>query len=102
MNSQLKEGKNIPDLLQETEEQEAEEGNDDSDVNTVANKIDKDNNGMIISMEKEQKTLEYQETMKVEVENISKNKKAIWRPIYEVIHAPFLKKHCFHQNFRPM
>ena len=30
--------------------------------------------------------------MKVDVENISKNKKIIWRPIYEVINAPFVEE----------
>ena len=53
---------------------------------------------MIASMEEEQKTLEYQETMKVYIENITK--KTIWRPIYDVIHAPFFrKKISLHQNF---
>ena len=60
-------------MVEDYEEQESEEANDDSDVNTEANKINDDNNKMIISMEKYQKILEYQETMKVEVENISKN-----------------------------
>ena len=50
---------------------------------------------MIISMEEEQKTLEYQETMKVYIENISKNKKTTWEPINEGIHDPFLKKQIF-------
>ena len=50
MNSQLQEGGG-PDLLQEDEYQEAEEYNYDTDVNSEANKIDEDNNDMIISME---------------------------------------------------
>ena len=41
-----------------------------------------------MSMEEEQKTLEYQETMKVYVENIAKNQNN-WKPIYEVIHDLF-------------
>ena len=43
-------------------------------VAAESNKINEDNDEIIISMEEEQKTLEYQETMKVDVENISKNK----------------------------
>ena len=42
-------------------------------------------------MEEEQKNLRYQETMKVDVENISKYK-INWRPIYEVIDTSFLQK----------
>ena len=34
--------------------------NDDADVNAEANKINEDNNDMIISIEEEQKTFEYQ------------------------------------------
>ena len=48
--------------------------NDDADVNVEADKIYEDNNYMIISMEDEQNTLEYQETMKVDVENTSPKK----------------------------
>ena len=37
-------------------------------------------------MEEEQKKIEYQETMKVDVENIAKTN---WRPIYEVTDTSF-------------
>ena len=77
-------------MLKEDEEQESEESNSDSNVNSKANKIDEDNNNMINSMEEEQNTLEYQETMKVDAENIAKNNN--WRSIYEVINTSFLKK----------
>ena len=43
--------KNNPYFLQEAEEQEYEEANTDADVTSEANKIDKYNNGTIISME---------------------------------------------------
>ena len=36
-------------------------------------------------MGKEQKTFEYQETMNVDIENISNHNNNNWRPIYEVI-----------------
>ena len=61
-------------MLQEDEEQESEEANDDADANSEANNIDEDNNDMTIYTEEEKKTLEYQETMKVDVGNIAKNK----------------------------
>ena len=85
-------------MLQEAEEQEAGESNNDSGVTAEANKINKDNDYMIISMEEEHKTLEYQEKMEVYVKNITKKK--IYIPIYKVIHDPFLKKRIFLQmNF---
>ena len=37
----------------------------------MINKINEENNNMVISMEKEQKTLEYQEAMNADVHNIS-------------------------------
>ena len=41
--------------------------------------------------------------MKIDVENIDKDIKKIWIPIYEVIDAPFLKKRTFYNSiFRPM
>ena len=52
--------KKNPYLLQEAEEQEAEEENADADVTAEANKIYEDDDGMIISMKEYQKTLEYQ------------------------------------------
>ena len=67
--------KNNPDLLQEYEWQESKGENDDSDVNVESNKIDEDKNNMVISMEEEQKNLEYQKTMKGDVENIARDKK---------------------------
>ena len=70
-----------PDFLQESEEQGAEEENADADVTAEANKINGDDKDMIILIEEEYKNLEYQETMKVYVENIPK-KNNIWRPIY--------------------
>ena len=36
--------------------------------------------------------MEYQETLKIDVENIDKNKNTIWRPIYEFIDAPFFEE----------
>ena len=47
---------------------------------------------MNISMEEEHKAVEYQENLTVDVENIAKMKIKIWRPINEVIHAPFVEE----------
>ena len=43
-------------MLQEAEEQEVEKANDDADVTSEANKIDEDDDDMIISIEEDQKT----------------------------------------------
>ena len=40
---------------------------------------------MVVSIEEDQKTLEYQETMNVYGENIANKKQNIWIPIYKVI-----------------
>ena len=54
---------------------------------------------MIISMEEEQKTVEYQETMKVDVENISPQKKTHGDQ-YEVIDTSFFEEtYVFHRLF---
>ena len=45
-----------------------------ADVNAETNKIDEENNDMIISMGEEYNTLEYQETMELDVENMTKRK----------------------------
>ena len=43
--------------------------------------------------------MECQENLKINAENINKNIRTIWRPIYEVINAPFLKKRIFSTRF---
>ena len=53
---------------------------------------------MKISEKEEQNIVEYQETLKIDVENIHKNIKLIQRPIYEVIDALFLKKRTFYHK----
>ena len=47
---------------------------------------------MRISDKEEKKTVEYQETLKLDVENINRNIKKILRPIYEVIDALFFEE----------
>ena len=54
-------------------------------------------------MEEDQKTLEYQETVKLDVKSIAKNKKNIWRPIYKGIDTSFFEeKNIFPQYFKLM
>ena len=49
----------------------AEEANDDADVNAEANEINDKNNSMVVTMKEKKNTLEYQETMTLDIENIS-------------------------------
>ena len=62
--------KKNPNLLQEDEVV-----NYDAYLTTDESKIDEDNDNMNISLEEEQDTVEYQETLKADVKNISKNNK---------------------------
>ena len=39
--------------------------------------------------------MEYKETLKIDIKNINKNIKTIWRPIYAVIDAPFFEETDF-------
>ena len=41
--------------------------------------------------EEYRKTLEYQETMNLDIENIASTSQQIWRSIYEVIHDYYFK-----------
>ena len=50
---------------------------------------------MSILQKEDQKTVKYQENLKIFVKNIDKKINTIWRPIYEVKNNPFLKKQTF-------
>ena len=90
--------KNNPDLLQESEVENA-----GVDLTAGEGKINEDDYNMKISTEEEQETVKYQNTLKLDVENITKNKKIIWRPIYEVISYSCAIFEDFFQNlFRLM
>ena len=76
MNSQLPK-KNNPDLFQEEEEQESKEANYDANLNAEADEIYENNNDVFTSIEEDQKIIEYQETVNVDIENISSNNKKL-------------------------
>ena len=78
-------GAGNPFLLQEEEETVAEDTNDYADVNAEANEINDKKKYMVVKIEEENKTLGYQETMNVDIENIASKNQPFWRPIYEVI-----------------
>ena len=40
----------------------------------------------MVTIEEDKKTLEYHETMNLDIENIDSTNQQIWRSIYEVIH----------------
>ena len=45
----------------------------------------------MVTIEEDKKTLEYQEKMNLDIENISSTSQQIWRSIYEVIHDDYFK-----------
>ena len=47
--------------------------------------LNENSNNMVVTIEEEKNTFEYQETMNVDVENIANKKQKFWRPIYEVV-----------------
>ena len=47
---------------------------------------------MVFTQEKAKKTLNYQETMTEDVENIDSKKETNWRPIYKVMNNIYFKK----------
>ena len=77
-------GKN-PVLLQEEEKNVAEETNDDADVNEEANEINGKKKDMVVTTKEEKNTLNYLETMSVDIKSIASIKQKFWRSIYEVI-----------------
>ena len=80
---------NNPDLLQV-----AEVLNADAYLTAYANKINEDYENMNITEKEDQNTVEYQETLKIDVKNINKNK-TLWIPIYEVIDATFFLRNRY-------
>ena len=71
--------------MQEEEDNAAEETNDDDAVNVEAYEINDKKKDMVSTIEEDNKTLEYKETMNLYIYNISSKDQLAWRPIYEVI-----------------
>ena len=55
--------------MQEEEENVYEETNDDADINAVSNKVDDNNEEIVVTIEEDNKTLKYQERMNADIEN---------------------------------
>ena len=69
----------------EEEENSAKKTTDDADENAEENKIIHKNKDKVVTIEEEKKTFEYQETMNLDIENISIIYQQFWISIYEVI-----------------
>ena len=67
-------GKKNPVLLQQEEESSSGETNDNADVNAEANEINDKKKDMVFKIEEENKTLEYQEKMNVDIKKIDSTK----------------------------
>ena len=75
----------------EEEKQYIYKTSDDDDANAEDDErihIDKEK---VVTIEEEKKTLEYQETMNLDIENIASSSQQIWISIYEVIDDTYLK-----------
>ena len=75
----------------EDKENAPEENNYDADENEESNEINDLKKSKVVTIEEEKKTLEYQETMNLDIENIDSTNQQIWRSIYEVIHDDYFK-----------
>ena len=85
--------KNNPDLLQE-----AEVENDNAYLTLYSDKINEEDDNMKISMEEDHETVEYQETLKLDVKNIAKNKNKYGDQYMKLFIIHFLRKTIFFQN----
>ena len=55
---------------------------------------------MVVTTKEENITLEYQETINVDIENIACKKQPFWRPIYEVVDKSYFEEtKLFPTNF---
>ena len=66
--------------------------NDGADLTADASKTNEEYDDIQILEKEEQNTVVYQDTLKIDVENIEKNINTICRPIYEVIDAVFFEE----------
>ena len=86
--------KNNTDFLQV-----AEVVNDNSYLTAYASKIKEDDDDINISLKKDQKTVEYQETLKIYVENIGKKIYIYIDQYMKLSMLHFLRKlNCFHKH----
>ena len=69
----------------EEEESVAEKTTDDAVENSEASEIIDKDKDKFVTIEEYKKTLEYQETMNLDIENISSLNQQLWMSIYEVI-----------------
>ena len=69
----------------------AEKTTDDAYENAAENERVHKNKYRVVTIEEEKKTLGYQETMNLDIENIASTNQQIWRSTYEVIHDDYFK-----------
>ena len=73
---------------------------DDADENAEKNKRIHKDKEKVVTIEEQRKTLEYQEAMNLDIENIASTSQKICISIYEVIHDDYFKAvNSFQQKF---
>ena len=71
----------------EEEENTAKNTTYDADKNVEESERINKYKEKVVTIEEERKTLEYQETVNLDIENITSTSQQIWRSIYEVFHG---------------
>ena len=90
--------KKNPDLMQQEEENVAEETTEDADVNAEANEVDDNNKDMVVTMKYDRKNLEYQEKMNVDIEKIASKKNHLGDQYMKLLKIHILKKQDYFQQ----
>ena len=75
----------------EEDKNTAKNTTEDADKNSGDNEIIRKYEGKVVTIEDESNTLEYQETMNLDIENISSTNQKNWRSIYEGLHDDYFK-----------
>ena len=75
----------------EEEKNTSKKTTDDADTNAEDNKNIHKNREIVVTIEEDRKTSEYQETMNLDIENIASTNLQIWRSTFEVIHDDYFK-----------
>ena len=78
-------------VIQKKKKIAAKNTTDDADENSEENERIHNEKGKVVTIEEERKTLEYQETMDLDIEHIASTNQQIWISIYEVIHDYYFK-----------
>ena len=87
-------------LLQEKEENVAEETNDDADINEEANKINDNKKEIFVIMKEEKNTFKYQETINVDIESFPVKNNHFGDQYMKLLKIHILKKQNYFEKIQ--